>query len=188
MPDPSWTMQYNWAQAPEGNGFTRRLVRSPVITEVISGNPAARRVEINSDNGNAIFLTSQVPALDAAVGVTAEAQVRVSGAGDAGFELTFLNAAILVNVYENLVNIYDSAQGQETEVAVGLSNAVDTLIRMTFAPDRTCRFYRNGVEIHSLIAGVTAKPFQRVLWWGEDGGTQVFNIFRYYSGGPVPPG
>lgn len=34
----------------------------------------------------------------------------------------------------------------------------------------------------------TANLVERVLWWGEGGGTQVSNILRYYTGGAVAPG
>ena len=192
MPNPIWSAEYAFNQAPEANGFTRRESGSPVITEQTSGTPANRRVEINSDNGDAVWATTTVPALDPLVGTTTEFQTRVSGSGDAGVETTFLTFAVLCMVWENMISVSqprgdNGDPGGETEIATA-SNAVDTLVRFNFSPDRTVTVYRNGIEIHSFTANVITKPFQRVLWWGEGGGTQVFNIFRYYNGGSVPPG
>lgn len=193
MPDPAWTMQYQWNQPPEGNGFTRRLIGSPVVVETIGGNPASRNVEITSNNGDCVFLTSQVPALDSTVGVTAEMQVAVNGSGDAGFELTLLDTIIMANVFENEVNLYcptgDGGASGFNLTETTDSNAADTLFRLLIDGSKRASLYRNGVAVWvNVQCPVLTRSFQRVLWWGEGGGTQKFNILRYYAGGAVIPG
>lgn len=193
MPDPVWTQQYNLQQTPEQNGFTRTLSGSPTVTTQTSGPAANRRVEVNSNNGDCVFLTSQVPALDATVGATAESVCSCSGAGNAGFELTFLSRAFLVMVFENRIDVTicrDGAPQPSDEQSIPTaSNGSNITLRFTTDGSSNLRVYRNGV----LILGPTplpacVKPFQRVLWWGEAGGTQIFRAFRYYIGGAVEPG
>ncbi len=191
MPDPSWTAEYNTAQSPESNGFTRQLVNSPIVTEVTSGNPSDRRVEIGSDDGDAIFLTSSIPSLDPTVGVTAEALVSCSGAGDAGFELTFLDAAVLLMVYENSVEVSWPSDGTipSSGVQVPTDTNTEALIRYLFKSDSTVEVYRDSeLIIGPVSVSRPSKPFQRVLWWGEGGGTQTFKAFRYWIGGAMAPG
>ena len=191
MPDPVWTSSYNYAQSPEQNGFTRTLYNDPVVTEITSGNPANRRVEINSNNGDVVFLTSSVPSLDSSVGATAEAVVNVSGAGDAGFELTFLNMGTLIQVLQNsiLLSFCNDFGGYQEFLFSTSPNNVDITIRFTVDGSRQARLYRNTVLIDGpRTIPVCIKPFQRVLWWGESGGTQIFKGMKYYIGGAVVPG
>jgi len=193
MPDPVWTASYNFAQTPEGNGFTRTLYNSPVVTLTTSGSPANRKVVVDSTNGDVVFLTSAVPSLDSGVGATAEFQVAVTGAaeGDAGVELTFLDRAVLVQVYPNKIvtSICNDLIGNQEQTFATASNGTDTLVRITFDATKNLRVYRAG----TLVAGPLStdncvKPFQRVLWWAESGAVATFKIFRYYIGGAVVPG
>lgn len=196
MPDPVWTEEYNMGNSPEANGFTRTLQNSPIITENSIGNPANRNVEINSDNGNAIFLTSVVPSLIIPPGATLEAEGSVSGSGDGGFELTFLDCAILVNVFENLVN-YSMPSGVDNqgnpvsfieEDVSTASNNTRIIWRVTIDMNRIWNIYRAGVLVAGPIsAHFLTKPFQRILWWGEGGGLQTFYSMKYYIGGAVAP-
>lgn len=194
MPDPAWTQNYATNQSPESNGFTRNINRSPVITEITTGNPANRRVEIDSDNGDVVFLTSSVPSLDPLVGVTIEADIQTAGPGDAGFELTFLNAAVLVNVYSGSVDISiprgdDGTGASETTFITADNGDTEHIWRYTFDASRNVRLYRDEILVGGpILASTVTKPFQRVLWWGEGGGTQIYWGFRYFIGGAVVPG
>ena len=200
MPDPAWTEDYNINNSPEENGFTRILTGSPTILEQTTGNPNDRRLEITSDNGEAVFTTSSVPSLDMTVGATLEAVGLVSGVGDAGFELTFLDLAILVNVMENSVNLSippgtdapggagNFVDGQEIVIATAPNN-VKTTWRVTIDSARDWRVYRDVVLVAGPIAThFIVKPFQRILFWGEGGGTQSFYDMKYFIGGSVVPG
>ncbi len=195
MPDPVWTSTYNYSQTPEANGFTRTLYDNPVVNTVTGGAAAQRRVEVNSNNGSAVFLTSNVPSLAEANGCTAEMVVANSGPGDAGFEVTFLNHVFGVRVYTDKVMI-DSVTNDPsvTEVAVAASVG-DRTLRVTLTPDtpdpttnRTLRVYLNGALIHTSVLNRRDSAFQRFLWWGEEGGTQIFRQMKLYIGGPVAPG
>jgi hypothetical protein len=194
MPDPNWTAEYNTGNTPEQNGFSRTLYNSPVVTATTSGPPAGRNVEINSDNGDAVFITSQVPSLDPTLGASAEMDVEVVGAGDAGFEMTFLNSAVLVNIFQNSVNVSiptgdDGTGASETDVATADNGDAPHTWRYLFDSSRNVSLYRDEVLVVGPIAASTiTKPFQRVLWWGEGGGTQTYWGFRYYTGGAVIPG
>ena len=192
MPDPAWTAQYNFAQTPEGNGFTRQLHNDPIVTLIQGGNPANRRVDVDSTNGDAVFLTSQVPSLDSTIGATIEMTVAVSGAadGNAGFELTFLDRAVLVMVFPNKIGLTVAQDaGQFDQEIPTASNSGDTEIRVTFDATKALRVYRNDVLIAGPISTQTAvKPFQRVLWWCEAGAIATFRVMRYYLGGAVVPG
>ncbi len=200
MPDPVWTEVYNMGNTPEQNGFTRTLQGSPTITENSGGNPANRNVEINSDNGDAVFLTSVVPSLSMPPGATLEAEGSVSGSGDGGFELTFLDCAILVNVFENFVNYSMpsgfsepnrggvTVPGIEADVATD-SNNTRIVWRVTIDGSRNWNIYRDEILVAGPIpAHFLIKPFQRILWWGEGGGIQTFYTMKYYIGGAVAPG
>ncbi len=192
MPDPNWTSEYQFNQPPESNGFTRTIYNTPVVTEVTGGNPSDRRVEINSDTGDCVFITSDVPSLDANTGVTLEASVSCTGSGDAGFELTFLDYAVLIMVWEDRVSI-SMPRGDNGEPSVEqdiptAANSSPVLMRFTFDNQRLVRIYRDLSEIHSFTAHPVTKPFQRVLWWGEGGGVQLFNVLRFWTGGAMPPG
>ena len=184
MPDPAWTNQYSMNQSPEGNGFSRTLYGTPVITEVTGGSPANRRVEINSNNGSVVFITSQVPSLNDDTGATVEMIVDVSGAGNAGFELTFLNRYIGVQIYTNRITIQ---AGNGLQEAATPSNASNVTIRLIYAAGQ-CSIYRNGSLVGTYAVAVNANSFQRVLWWGEEGGTQIFRALRYWVGGAMAPG
>jgi hypothetical protein len=192
MPDPAWTDEYDMGNLPAVNGFTEQDVASPVVTLQTTGNPANRRIEIESSNGDAIFLTSSVPSLDPTVGVTAEAVLSCTGAGDAGFELTFLNAAVLLMVYENSAEVSwpsgPVVPGNSITVATA-SNAGDVRWRYLFKPDRNIEVYRDEVLIIGPVpVSDPDKPFQRVLFWGEGGGTQIFREMMYWIGGAMVPG
>jgi len=193
MPDPAWTQQYNFAQTPENNGFTRQLYNSPVITLTQGGNPANRNVNVDSTAGDAVFLTSSVPSLSSSIGATAEMIVAVSGAaeGDAGIELTFLDRAVLVLVFPNKVSISicnDIIGNQESEYPTA-SNSGDTTIRVTFDSNKDLRVYRNAILLAGPLSTANCvKPFQRVLWWVETGAIGTFKALRYYLGGAVVPG
>lgn len=194
MPDPNWTQSYNYANSPENNGFTRVLTNSPVISEISSGPPADRRLEIDSNNGAAVFLTSQVPTLDPQIGITAEYRARVSGTGNAGIEATFLNAAVLLMLYADRLELSIPTDRPDNSDRIlvsvsGLNNTVDTVIRLTFSAARAVTIYRNGTALTGPWTAPTLnKPSQRLLFWGEAGGTQVFTLMRWYQGGPVAPG
>lgn len=192
MPDPTWTLQYNYANTPESNFFTRTLYNIPTINEVRSGSN--RRVEIDSTNGDAVFTSSIVPSLDSDVGATAEFMVNVSGNvnGDAGIELTFLDRAILVQVYPNHVYVGLTGDLETLEYTIPTaSNNSDLLYRITYSGsgDNIINVYRGG----TLIGGpynppVADKTFQRVLWWCEGGAISTWKGMKYYLGGPVVPG
>jgi hypothetical protein len=185
VPDPTWTSQYNLAQTPEANGFTRTLYDNPVVNAVTGGSPANRRVEINSDAGSCVFVTSAVPSLDGDTGVTAEVVVASSGSGNAGFEVTFLDRAIGVQVYADRITVADGLN--EPASFPTAANTANTTVRLTYQSG-TARVYRNGTLLATLTPPFLGMPFQRVLWWGEEGGTQVWRALRYWSGGAMAPG
>lgn len=192
MPDPVWTQQYDMSQTPEANGFTRILQGAPVVTLTTGGNPANRRVEINSNAGDVSFVTSSVPALDDAVGVTAEMVARSGTPGNAGFECLFLSRALGVRMYASsiIVDLPGSVPGSGVQVTIPTADnaAADVTLRFTYSAG-TFRLYRNVVQIGGdLAAPAFVQAFQRVSWWGEEGGTQLVRALRYYIGGPVIPG
>jgi hypothetical protein len=184
LAEPSWSFTYNLASTPEANGFTRTLSGSPAVTTQTTGPAANRRVEINSTNGSCVFLTSSVPSLDPNVGATAEATVSVTGAGDAGFELTFLDRHIGIQVYMDKITV-TTPDGLPDHEFPTVSNATDTVVRLTYSPDGTARVYRNGVLLATLAIPSTPHSFQRVLWWGEGGGVQIVRSLKFFIGGPV---
>lgn len=200
MPDPAWSAEYNMGQTPEQNGFTLDASSNATITLVTSGNPSLRRIEIDTSGGTqGIYRTTQIPALDEDVGVTVEADVEMSAAasGSAGFELTFLTYAILADVFESVehpdqtvgpgVNINEP--GGFDVIAKTDSFTTARKLRMLFHPNKTVELYFDGTQLIGPTAAMTVvKPFQRVMFWGEGGGTQIFRGFRYYTGGAVAPG
>lgn len=193
MPDPNWTAEYNYGNTPEANGFSRTLYNTPIVTEIISGNPSNRRVEIDSDNGDAVFLTSNIPAFDPTVGATGEVEVSCNGSGDVGFEITMLDMAVGINIWETFIELYhpvgDDGTPGWTEQALGLDNSVLTLVRVVIDGSRNVSLYRNGsLILGPVVAPIISKPFQRFLWWGEGGGTQEFRNKKFYIGGGVIPG
>src|SRR5574341_700713 len=133
MPDPVWSAQYQMNQAPEANGFTRVLYGAPLVTEVTGGSPAQRRVEIASDAGSAVFVTSSVPSLDDTIGVTAELVARSGAPGNVGFECTFLDRALGVRMYADriFVDIPGDAPGSgiNLEIATAGNAAADVTLR-----------------------------------------------------------
>lgn len=188
MPDPVWTAEYDFSSTPEANGFTRVLYNTPTLTLVTSGSPANRRVEVNSDQGSVVFVTSSIPSFDDSVGATGEAGLAVSGTGDAGFEMTFLNRAMLIQIFQSslLVTLAGDTGEQNYEFVTG-DNTANTLWRATYQSGQL-RVYRAGVLVAGpLTVPVAIKPFQRFLWWGEGGGAQVFRKLVYYVGGAVAP-
>lgn len=189
MADPVWTSQYNTAQTPEGNGFSRTLYNNPTVNIVSSGTPANRRVEIVSNSGACVFETASVPSIDSSIGVTAESLLSCNGTGDAGFELTFLDRFCGINVFANkiILSLPDGSGGVTEQTFATAANTGDTLIRFTYSPDGTGRIYRAGALVTAVALPELAKPNQRVLFWGEGGGTQTFKTMKYYLGGPVAP-
>lgn len=193
MPDPNWNKSYNWSLPPENNGFTRVLYREPVVDIITGGNPSTRNVTIVSNSGDCVFITDQVPSFDSNIGVTAEANIYCEGNGDAGFEVTFLDTVISLLVYENHIEFY-CPRGDNNEPTIYFSVNTDSningaLYRLIVNGSKQCAIYRNGVEIIPLtLLNNISKPFQRLLWWGEGGGTQKFDVLQYYAGGAVIPG
>ena len=190
MADPVWTAQYNYSTTPELNGFTRILYKTPVVTEVRTGPTANRRVQINSASGDAVFLTSTVPALDPVLGATAEAVVNVTGPGNAGFELTFLTKALLLQVYSSGIGltVCDDVAGEQFYLRQTPFNNIDTKVRLTLDGSNNVNVYREGSGVVGPVpGGQCTKSFQRVLWWAEGSGTQTFKGMKYYIGGAVAP-
>ena len=192
MPDPNWTLNASFSQTPESNGFTRETYGAPVINQVTTGPQANRRVEVNTDAGGVVWKTSQVPSLDPAIGCTLEYVCSCSGAGNAGIELTFLSRAVMVQVYQNKIVSILASDGIPQQViteAATASNASDTTVRVTFDSSNNIRVYRNGTLIIGPVAvPVCVKPFQRILWWAEEGGTQIFKQVKAWLGGAMAPG
>ena len=192
MPDPNWSTQFNFSQTPETNGFTRQVYGTPVIQEVTSGSQANRRVEINTDAGSVVWGTTQVPSLDPTIGCTLEYVCNCTGTGNAGIELTFLSRVVAVQVYAAEVRFYTVQDGVEPPpptIVLTTANSANTTIRVTFDSSNNVRVYRNG----TLIIGpqavpVAVKPFQRVLWWAEEGGVQTFRTIKVWLGGAMAPG
>jgi len=191
MADPIWTANYSLAQTPEQNGFTRTLYGEPIVTLTTSGPTANRKVVVDSTSGDCVFTTSQVPTLDSTVGATLEFITSQNGGGDVGCELTFVNKAFGVEVYDNNVIAricQDAAPGELTVDVPTSGNGSDTTWRVTIDDSAQFRLYRNT----ALTIGPTGipeciKPFQRVLWWKEGGGTGIFKKMAYYLGGAVAP-
>ena len=188
MADPIWTYQYNFTNLPEAQGFTRRThVGTPGITFVTTGNPAQRRIEIDSTNGDAVFLTSTVPSLDSTLGATAELTLNVSGNpdGDAGFELTFLDHAFGINIFPSHILI--DVPGLDVIDVLTASNAVDIIWRITYVAN-TLALYRAGVLVAGpIIVPAHNRPFQRFLFWCEGGAICVIRGVKFFVGGAVAP-
>lgn len=188
--DPNWSAAYNFANSPEQNGFTRVLYGTPTVNTVTSGQAANRRIELGTTGGDCIFLLSSVPSLSLAQGATAEAVVSCSGAGDAGFELTFQGNNAAVQIYTNKITVTVNDGFGEHVCADGLSNATDTTVRITITQDTqfgTVRVYRNTALVATVPMSPSDQPQPRVLFWGESGGTQIFRQMKYYLGGAVAP-
>lgn len=192
MPDPNWTAQYNFSQAPEANNFTAQINGSPIIQINSTGTPSARNLTIVSDNGDVVYTTSQVPSLDSSVGCTLEWTCSQSGTGDAGMELTFLDMAFGLSIYLNEVRltvIKTTAPFQDDYYQATAANNVDTLWRITINGSRVFNLYRNGILVLGPITiPVAGRPFQRVLFWGEGGGTTIYRKVAFWLGGAMAPG
>lgn len=189
----NWTFTYNYAHNPTWNRFTQVNYGTPAVNAITSGQ---RRVEIVCPTGNdsAVFLTSDVPALDATLGITAEMLVNVSGPekADAGIEATFREFQVAMQIRPNAVQVYcpgNASPDNSVDLVIPTaSNAADILWRLTVDNTRNLRVYRAAV----LIAGPIAIPdnpraFQRFLWWAEQGATAVFKTMQFYQGGAVAP-
>lgn len=191
MPNPNWTAEYAFNALPEANGFTREVVGAPVQTIVTSGSPANRRVELQSDQGSVIFHGAGIP-LNEVVGATMECIVNVTGVGDAGFELTFLERHIGIQIYASRVTV-TLPDGQEPHEILTPSNGSNTTFRATLiriAGVATLNLHRAGapVPIGTFIVPAYSHASPRVLFWGEEGGTQIFRALRYWLGGAMAPG
>lgn len=193
MPNPIWSFEYDFADSPEGNNFTRNLYNNPTINEVKSGGN--KRVEINATNGDCVFVSSFVPAIDSNTGITAECMVNVSGnaGGDAGIEITFLSHAILMQVYPNQVFIGLTGDLQTLEYFIPTaSNNSDLLYRVTCSGSGSgteVNVYRAGTHVGGPYTPPTlTRAYQRFLWWGESGIVSTWKQLKYYLGGPVTPG
>jgi len=199
MATPPWTAQYNFSNTPEQNGFTRQVNGTAVLTLNQTGTPANRNVNVScpAPSDSVVCLTSTVPSLNEAVGATAEAIVTVSGTSsgpyppDAGFELDFLNhnVQILIQPSAIVISIGDdtNSANQNTTIQTA-SNGTATTVRLTVDALGNISVYRNTVLIFGPTQWpVSVSPFQRVLFWGENGGTQVFTEMAYYLGGAVAP-
>jgi hypothetical protein len=196
MPDPVWSSQYNYGQTPENNGFTRELYGSASLNLVTGGQAANRRVEVTSQPGGGyVFTTSNVPSLDGTIGATGEAVCNPgSGAGHCGFEMTFLDRAVFVQIFADRVEVECCGDPPNQHVYLTVqtaSNVSDLTWRFTYAAGQF-KVYRSGVLVADVAAPVCAKPFQRFLWWAEGSGsgvsTQTFRALRLYTGGAVQPG
>lgn len=192
MADPVWTNQYNTALGPEQNGiFTQANVYSvaSTINSITSGNPSNRRLEIvGSDvNSGAVWITSQVPTLDPNIGVTIETLVQVSGDNDcnAGYELTFLDRAIGVQVHQNRITI-QVQDGQGLHTFLTADNSGQTRVRLTYA-NGIASIYRNASLVGTISVPSVTFPSQRVLYWAEGQGTVIYRELKYFVGGAVAP-
>jgi len=185
MPDPSWTLVYNFKHTPEWNRFTRNLYGSPIVQE------NSQNLTLDTNNGDVAFVTSDVPSLDMSLGATLEIEASTTLTGDIGAEFTFLDAAFGFRIYLNKV-IVDIVSNNWPpyiwrEVATA-DNSSPTLWRLTIDNTRQLRLYRATV----LIVGpesipVKTCPFQRVLFWGEEGGVQTFTKMAFWLGGAMAP-
>lgn len=196
MADPVWTNQYNSSLGPEQGGvFTQNLTYSDpgTVNSVTSGNPSNRRLEIvgNTPSQGALWITSQVPTLDDLVGCTVEVLVQVvsteiGGIGaNAGFEMTFLNRAIGVQVHQDRITV-QLQDGFGLHEYTGQDNSVQTLVRVTYVNGQM-KLYRNTILLDTLTVPVYNNAFQRVLYWGEGQGTVTFRQLKFFTGGVVVP-
>lgn len=194
MPQVPWTFQYNYQHDPEWNRFTRIPYGNPVVNAVTTGQ---RRVEVSCPEykDNIVFLSSDVPALDVALGITAEMMVNVSGPfadGNAGIEATFLPFAIAMQVRPNEVEFYSGGDGTNSVriIVPTAPNNSDILWRITIDSNRIINIYRAGILVIGPVvipSGGQPFPFQRFLWWVENGATATFKQMNYYQGGAVAP-
>lgn len=184
MPDPVWSSQYNYGSTPEQNNFTRVQYQTPVLTLQQTGPGANRRVELNTNGGSMVFVASSVPNILENVGATAEMICSTNGAGDVGFELRLLQHVFGIRVYVD--RIFVDVPGAITEHLTA-SNAADVTIRITYGAG-TMSLYRNGVLVVTRAIPQVINASQSFMFWGEEGGTQIFRAMKLYLGGPVAPG
>lgn len=192
MPTPAWTAQYDFTKTPAGNGFTQVNYGNPTLTLNQHGTNQNVTITNPTSADSVVFLTSNVPALDSTVGATCEMIASVTGAGDAGFELGFLNQDVQVLLLANSVLVSvatDGIAGNVNTTVATPSNGTATTIRATIDGGANLNVYRNGVLVVGPIALLpfSGHKFQNVLWWGEAGGTQTFTELAYYIGGAVAP-
>lgn len=187
MPTPNWSFSYAMAQTPEQNGFTR-FIHEPTPSVVLtqSGTPSNRRITVDTSGGGDIsFLTSNIPSLNSAIGMTAEALCNVSGPGDLGFEGTFLDLDVQLLIYATKVQLITGG-GPVAEVATA-SNSVDTLWRLTYG-NNAINVYRAGaLVIGPQVPILYTSPFQRFQFFVEGGSVGIFKSMNYFLGGPVVP-
>ncbi len=193
MPDPDWTLEYNMAQDPAGNQFTGQFKGSVAVNPVTSGNPANRRLEIDTTGGGGVvYIQDNEPILfDPDVGLTGEVVLSVAG-GNAGFEFTFLDRAILLDVQSNNVEIYSTGSEGSTNFAVDMT--IERRIRVTLSNVPEAVVYIDGVQRigPAPVFTTLSKPVKRFLFWGEvfqgTGGLITFRELKNFVGGPVAPG
>jgi hypothetical protein len=199
MADPTWDDQYDYSKSPEDNGFTRTIYKKdksptgkdPVVTETKTGPSANRKVEVDSTDGNVIFIAENPSGMDEDTGVTVDAMVSVTGVGHAGVELTFRNTAILIDIWESNVQIY-CPKGRSTvpwtHQDIATASNAKAIFRITYKKSEGVALYRNGLHLFGPTkTPQIPKPYNRILWWGEDGGTQTFHDLKYYFKGVSAP-
>jgi len=197
MPDPAWTFEYNMSQSPAQNNFTERLIRSPVVTYQTSGNPANRRIEVDSTNGDAIWLSSTVPSLDLSLGTTMEWLASVNGPvfGDIGVELRFGDRAASVVAYPDAIDWIINGQGPQPPDVSPIptpNNGGDVLWRLLLnpSPNPTMEVYRAGVQVIAPLSVPLSSthPFEQILFFCEGGATGIFRELKIFLAGAVVPG
>jgi hypothetical protein len=182
-PPGPWT-SYNFGNNPDQNGFTETVVGASTSNKVIAGNPANRKVEINPQGGQTLFLTTQSPNLDPAIGVTGEIGLAVSNVTPVeygGFEFRYLNGVVNWVCSHNMVEVH-IPQGftnpdftgpiinSQTVEVTSLNNTAQTVFRITINGSRAFNFYRAGaLLIGPLNLPFIQKPSQTFMWWGEGG-------------------
>lgn len=202
MPTPNWSYAYQTSQTPEANGFTRlnQTPPMPVVTLVTGGSPAQRRIEVTTipndpDTGqqanDIVFLINNVPSFDVSRGMTAEAMLNVSGAGDVGFEARFIGVALSVCVFQNRVTLeapWKPDLPTYFEAATANNNA-DLLWRTTF-DGANAMIYRAGVAVLGPIPiplRIAALPQANFMFWFEGGGVGIIKQMNFFIGGAVVP-
>ncbi len=191
MADPVWTNQYNTSLDPDQNGtFTQQVGQynpASTLNIIKTGQQANRRLEItgSSTSSGAVWITSQVPTLDPNVGVTIESLVQVSGDDQCnfGYELTFLDRAIGLQVHQNRITV-QVQDGQGLHIFNTADNSGQTRVRLTYGAGNA-NVYRNAVLLGTIAVPSTPFPSQRVLYWQEGQGTVIIRELKYFVGGAV---
>jgi hypothetical protein len=194
MADPIWSDQYDYSKSPEDNNYSRVIYSKldpsptgadPVITE------KSTEVEIDSNNGSVVFVTENPVGMEKSKGITVDFTVTVTGVGHAGVELTFMDCAILVQIYESRLEIY-CPQGRSkvpwTNQNIATMANSNITYRITYDETNGVSVYRGKTKYFGpALTPKIPKPYNRILWWGEGGGKQVFHSFKYYFDGTVVP-